>query len=125
MEHTIPKGKLPRDDRAQACWYYYIYAQKNKENSKPVEDQIVLEGFDWYSKQYIELMRHTAFLYGIENPDEITKFWPQVIAEIERWNQGRGEAQGLPKPAKEYMYVDPLNKNYGENDSKKWEGIEI
>lgn len=114
--HTFPQGMLPDDSRAQACWHYYLYAQQSKEKAQPTDDQIVLEGFDWNIKRYREIMEHTAFLYGIDDPSEIVKFWPYVEAEIKRWNDGRGEAQGLPMPNQEYKYVDPHKRTYEETD---------
>lgn len=115
--HTTPHGCLPKDIRAQACWYFYILAQKQKELAVETEKQIILEGADWCTKRYINQKRAVALLYGLDDPDELDKFWEYVTAEIIRFNSEREETKGLPLPAREYMYVTPLNfrMKYNEN----------
>lgn len=96
-DHTHPKGKLPRDKRAQACWYFYLLAQKNKEMvGDSTEDQFgLLEGELWMDKRYVQIARSVAMIYQLESPDEFAKFWEYVEAEAADCK--------LPAPAPEYM----------------------
>lgn len=94
-EQTEPKGFLPRDKRAQACWYFYTLAQKQKEKvGKSIDDQILLEGEMWMDTHYVQTAKTVALMYGLESPDEFMKFWDYVEKEAFRW--------GLPKPSPEY-----------------------
>lgn len=98
--HTVPFGALPRDMRAQACWFFYVRAQAIKERvGKGPEDQILLEGELWMDKHYVQLARTVALIYGLESPDEFAKFWQYV--QQEAW------VCGLPTPAQEYMRLAP------------------
>lgn len=100
-DHTIPKGRLPRDKRAQACWYFYLLAQKIKEKvGDSTEDQFgLLEGELWMDKHYVQLARSVALIYNLESPDEFAKFWPQVTEEATLCR--------LPNPSVEYMRLIP------------------
>lgn len=98
--HTVPRGALPTDKRAQACWFFYTRAQQMKETvGDSTEDQILLEGELWMDKRYVELARSVALIYGLESPDEFAKFWNYVKQEA--W------VCGLPIPADEYTRLAP------------------
>lgn len=100
-DHTTPKGALPREMGAQACWYFYLMAQKQKERvGKSTEDQFgLLETDRWMDKHYVQLARTIATVYGLESPDEFAKFWTYVKQEA--W------ICGLPIPADEYTRLAP------------------
>ena len=98
---THPRGPLPRDKRAQACWYYYTLAQKLYEQvGDSIEDQFgTLEGDLWLDKRYRQLAKATAIIYQLESPDEFAKFWKYVKA--------CAVGLGLPAPQGEYMRPCP------------------
>lgn len=100
-DHTQPKGALSRDSRAQACFYFYLMAQKMKEKvGKSTEDQFgLLEGELWMDTHYVQLARSVALMYGLESPDEFAKFWTEVKQEA--W------ICKLPIPADEYTRLAP------------------
>jgi len=77
---TIPKGLLPSDMRAQACWYFYVLAESARQKvGNSTDDQFgVLEGELWMDKRYEDQARAVAMLYGLESPSEFAKFWPYV-----------------------------------------------
>lgn len=95
-DHTHPKGALSRDLRAQACWYFYLLAQKQKEMvGNSTEDQFgILDEFLWMDKRYEQTARSVAMMYGLESPDEFAKAWDEVREEARACN--------LPAPADEY-----------------------
>jgi hypothetical protein len=81
-DHTIPVGALPREKGAQACFYFYLLAQKQKELvGDSTEDQILLEGELWMDTKYVQTARTVALIYGLESPDEFAKFWKFVKQE--------------------------------------------
>ena len=93
---THPNGWLPRDKRAQACWFFYLSAQATKEIvGTGTESQIILEGDLWMDPRYEQIARTVALIYGIDSPDEMFKFWPYVIKQAAEL--------GLPIPSEEYM----------------------
>lgn len=96
-EHTIPKGRLPNDKRAQACWYFYTLAQKQKEKvGDSIDDQFgLLETDEWMDKRYEQTARTVAMIYQLESPDDFLKFFGYVKQEAKRL--------GYPEPAPEYM----------------------
>lgn len=101
-DSTYPVGFLPEDMRAQACWFYYILAQKQKENvgSGPESQTLVVEaGRDhdvlWHDKWYTQQARSVALIYGLDSPEEMFKFWDYVKMEANRLS--------LPAPSIEYM----------------------
>lgn len=99
-DHSFPKGFLPTDLRAQACWYYYLLAQKHKEAvGKGPESQIILAHELWLDHHYVQQKRSIANMYGLESPDEMDKFWGYVAAEAARC--------GLPEPHHSYMKAAP------------------
>jgi hypothetical protein len=97
---TTPQGELPKDVRAQACWYFYTLAQKLYEQlGDSTEDQFgLLEGERWMDPHYVQLARSVATLYRLESPDEFAKFWPYV--------ERQALALGFPKPKP--VYMNPL-----------------
>lgn len=98
--HTVPYGALPKDKRAQACWFFYTRAQSIKERvGNSIDDQILLEGELWMDKRYVELARSVALIYQLDSPDEFAKFWQYV--------QQEAYVCGLPTPSQEYMRLAP------------------
>lgn len=91
-DHTKPQGFLSSDWRAQACWYFYLLAQKQRETiGDSTEDQFgLLEGNLWMNLEYEQTARTVALIYGLESPDEFAKAWDEVRAEA--------KACGLPEP---------------------------
>lgn len=101
-DHTVPHGRLSSDPRSQACWYFYLLAQKQKEVvGETLEDQSfrLLEDDLWMDKHYVQTARSVALLYGLESPDEFAKAWREV------WEEARD--CGLPEPAAEYVRLTP------------------
>jgi hypothetical protein len=100
-DHTFPKGFLPRDMRAQACWWFYVKAEnaRNKVGDS-TDDQTVLEGDPWLDTHYVQQKKTTAVRYGLESPDEMDKFWPYVAKEAGRC--------GMQTPKEEYMKASPI-----------------
>lgn len=96
-DHTQPKGLLPAGEKAaQACWYFYLLAQKVKEKvGESIDDQFgLLDGDLWMDKKYEQIARTVAMIYGLESPDEMFKFWDYV--------EGEASDCQLPLPAEEY-----------------------
>jgi hypothetical protein len=100
-DHTVPKGALPNQPGAQACWYFYLLAQKIKERvGNSTEDQFgLVDGDLWMDKHYVQLARSIAMQYGLDSPDEFAKFWNEVKQEA--------YLCGLPIPAEEYTRLAP------------------
>lgn len=100
-DHTKPVGALPNLKPAQACWYFYLLAQKMKENvGDSTEDQFgLLETEQWMDTHYVQLARTIAMIYGLESPDEFAKFWKPVKQEA--W------ICGLPTPHDSYTRLAP------------------
>lgn len=98
---TIPKGPLPPDKRAQACWYYYVLAQKVFEKvGDSIDNQFALYEEDmWMDKRYRSIAKSIALLYQLESPDEFAKFWEYVKRGAEQLR--------LPTPKEEYMKPCP------------------
>lgn len=98
---TEPKGLLPRDMRAQACWYFYTLAESLRVRvGNSTEDQFgMLEGDLWMDKRYVPIARAVATMYSLESPAEFQKFWKYVWAEAQR--------SGYPLPAPEYSDLHP------------------
>lgn len=95
-ELTHPRGYLPDDKRAQACWYFYTIAQLSKELvGESTEDQIILEDDRWMDSHYVQQARSVAMMYQLESPDEMLKFWDYVALQAKEL--------GLPAPSPKYM----------------------
>lgn len=97
---THPKGFLPDDKRAQACWYFYTLAQQLKERlGDSIDDQFgILEGNPWMDPHYAQLARSVAMIYQLESPDEFAKFWHYVKLQA--------DSMGYPEPHP--VYMNPL-----------------
>lgn len=100
-DHTFPEGCLSKDLRSQACFYYYLLCQKQKEQvGKSTEDQFgLIDIHPWKDKHYEQTARTVAMMYGLDSPTEFGKAWDEVIAETRR--------VGLPEPDSEFMNVVP------------------
>lgn len=100
-DHTVPVGALPNEVAAQACFYFYLLAQKIREKvGDSIDDQFgVLEGERWMDKHYVQLARSIATLYGLESPDDFARFWTEVKQEA--------FICGLPIPHDEYTRLTP------------------
>lgn len=101
-DHTKPKGALSRDKSAQACFYFYLLAQKQRELvGQSLEDQTfrLLDGDLWMDTHYVQTARSVALLYGLESPDEFAKHWTEVKQEA--W------LCGLPIPHDTYTRLVP------------------
>lgn len=101
-DHTSPDGALSKDMRAQACWYFYLQAQKMKEVvGDDLEDQRfrLLDGELWMDTHYQQLAKTVALMYQLESPDEFAKAWDEVREEA--------AACGLPEPHDSYTRLCP------------------
>jgi hypothetical protein len=101
-DHTKPAGLLPHDKGAQACWYFYVLAQKQKEKvGESIDDQFgLLEGDMWMDKRYEQTARTVAMLYQLESPDDFLKYFDVVAQEAQRCD--------LPIPTADY--TKPLRR---------------
>lgn len=103
-EHTIPKGMLPKDLRAQACWWFYVRAHRILEEvGDSIDDQYVLEGELWHDTHFVQMKRNTAMQYGLESAVEMDKMWKYVRAEA--------NLCGLPMPDPRYVNASPGKDN--------------
>lgn len=100
-DHTFPKGALSTDMRSQACWYYYLLAQKQYEKvGESTDDQFaILDINPWQNTHYEQLARSIAMLYQLESPSEFAKAWPEVETEARNCR--------LPEPKTRYKRVAP------------------
>lgn len=97
---TRPNGALPKDMRAQACWYFYTIAETARVKvGKGPSTQIILEDELWLETHYVEQAKSVATLYGLESPDEFAKFWPYVMTQA--------RVLGLNPPHEDYMKLRP------------------
>lgn len=89
-EHLVqPKGLLPLDLRAHACFYYVMLAGKARANAGTgIDSQIIQyrvggEIPEWMESRDWELAKSVAVIYGLESPDEFLKFkkeaWAQAV----------------------------------------------
>lgn len=100
-DNTLPKGRLPREKEAQACWYYYILCEKQRSMvGKGPESQVIVvdTGYDhqtpWHDKHYWETAKSIGLMYQVDIND-MFHYWPAVRIEALRL--------GLPEPEQEYM----------------------
>lgn len=100
-DHTFPKGALSSDMRSQACWYYYLLAQKQLENTGDSTDKQfgILDIHPWQDTHYEQTARTIAALYQLESPSEFAKAWQEVETEAANCR--------LPKPDDRYKRVAP------------------
>jgi len=95
-DYLPPQGFLPQDPAAHACFYFYMLAEKARETvGESTEDQRILEGEQWMTKQYNNQRRAVTMLYDLENLGAIDAFWPAVKLQA--------KLLGLPEPKQEYM----------------------
>ncbi len=102
-DHVAPTGYLTHDMACHACWYYFMLATNAKTAvGKGPEDQIIEYNAEsltdvplWQDTHFNQQAKSVAFLYGLESPDEMFKFWPNVKMECFRL--------GFPPPAYEIM----------------------
>lgn len=100
-DSTKPKGFLSPDKESQACWYYYILCQKQKEavGSGPESQTIVVpvgqEGsVHWMDTHFVQTLSSLALIYQLSR-EAILKRFPEVIQEATRLE--------LPEPDAAYM----------------------
>ncbi len=99
-----PVGFLIPDPACQACWYYYMCADKCKKVvGRGPESQIIEYDTEgpmndiplWMDKRYAAIAKSIAMMYGLKSPDDMFKYWPKVTLEAARL--------GMPNPEIEYM----------------------
>lgn len=91
-DHLPPEGYLTEDMACHACWYYFMIATNAKAGvGKGPEDQTIEYNAEamtdvplWRDKYYNQQAKSIAFLYGLESPDAMFKFWPNVKMECFR-----------------------------------------
>lgn len=108
--HTFPLGLLPDHMGAQACWYYYLLADKAKAEADET-DQIVYDGEPWRYRHFIQQKKSVAMIYGLESPDVMDKFWQYVMAEAARCQ--------MPEPSDSYMFASPIRRPSGDQTQFK------
>lgn len=90
-DQMIPKGHLTMDIRSHACWYYACLAQKNliRVGDGP-ESQIITydaennEKAVYENRNFKNIARSVATIYGLESPDEFLRFRPVIEQEGQR-----------------------------------------
>jgi hypothetical protein len=100
--NTVPRGALSKDMRSQACWYFYVLAQKQREIVGDSTDDQAFRLTDedmWMDTHYVQTAHTVAMMYGLESPDEFAKAWGEVTEEA--------KACGLPTPHDSYMRLVP------------------
>lgn len=94
QDHLMPDGFLTRDMACHACWYYYILATNARHNvGNSIDDQTIEYNAEsmtdiplWRDKRFNQQAKSIALLYGLESPDEMWKYWPNVKMEARRLN---------------------------------------
>ena len=81
-EHTVPLGTLPRDNGAQALWYYYVLAGKNYAK---LTDGLELESDPIRLMNFERLWLTVAEIYAVD-PNVMGNYWSAVDKEMERLN---------------------------------------
>jgi hypothetical protein len=105
VDQMAPTGFLSKDDACHALWYYYILAENGRAAfAGGIENQIIehetgMTAMDpgyglWMDKHYSKQARSVAFLYGLESPEQMWPFWPNVALEANRLM--------MPAPRDEY-----------------------
>lgn len=90
QDQIEPKGRLTLDRASHACWFYYMLADKNHQKvGRGPEDQILevdpgLETPLWMDRNFDQIARSVAILYGFDSPDDYAKFMPVVLMELDR-----------------------------------------
>lgn len=91
---TIPNGFIPNEKSGQACWYYYLLAQKANEKEN-CDSLVQYEGDPLYVPKYNRIFRSVCTLYGIE-PGELSHHWRAVDMQC--------TMQRLPKLPERYRF---------------------
>jgi hypothetical protein len=85
---TQPNGFLDSDMGCQACWYFYTCAERIRQIAgKSIDSQIIVvdagddNGVAWMNKNYENIARGIAMLYGLDSPDEFQRYWPLVMLQ--------------------------------------------
>ena len=89
-DNTQPNGALIDDPACQACWYYFILATKQLDQTGSIDSQILLEGEPWQAANTDKIRLSITKLYGIE-PNDLDRYWNRVWIECKRL--------GLPEPS--------------------------
>lgn len=105
VDHLSPHGFLTMDPACQACWYYYIIANNaNSAVGRGPIDQIIEINEEsktdvplWMDKRFNAQAKSVALLYGLDSPEDMMKFWPNVKLEIHRL--------GLSPPTDEMIHL--------------------
>lgn len=87
-QFTTPNGPLPREMGAQACFFFYMSAEKMREIvGDGASTQIIYEGDLWMDTHYENLARGIAAQYGLADPSEFERYWDAVrqLCEQEGW----------------------------------------
>lgn len=87
-QFTTPNGPLPREMGAQACFFFYMSAEKMREIvGDGASTQIIYEGDLWMDTHYENLAWGIATQYGLKDPGEFERYWDAVrkLAEQEGW----------------------------------------
>lgn len=87
-QFSTPNGPLPTDMGAQACFFFYMSAEKMREMvGDGASTQIIYEGDLWMDTHYENLARGIASQYGLDDPGVFERYWPAVakVCEQEGW----------------------------------------
>ncbi len=113
IDQMAPEGFLTADDACHACWYYYIIAENGRAayaggaENQIIEHKTGLSAMDpeyglWMDKHYSKQAKSVALLYGLESPEMMWRFWPNVGLEANR----------LSMPAPKDEYKNPPIQDY-------------
>lgn len=107
-DYLMPEGFLPRDMAAHACFYFYVLAEKAKQQvGKSIDNQRVLENEQWLSTHYEQQRRTVALMYNLESPGDIDRYWSAVKLQA--------RALGLPEPSDDYMQMCLIHNVNGKD----------
>lgn len=80
-----PQGRLILDKRCHALWYYLVLCEKARlQVGDSIEDQIIYDDERWLDRNYEQIARTVATLYGLESPSDYWNYWPLVLQEAAR-----------------------------------------
>jgi len=99
VEHVLPKGLLPNEIGAHACWYYAKCAHKNLEE---LEQGATYEGELDAQNHLPNLVRSISQLYAIQDPSDMLRFIPWCRAECQRLGYAWNPAVENPGAVSEY-----------------------
>lgn len=76
---STPNGPLPRDAGAQACFFFYMSAEKMRELvGGGASTQIILDDELWMDTHYENLAWSVATMYGLSDPSDFERYWSAV-----------------------------------------------